>query len=101
MAVEGIKQQVMSALDGAATALKASPADSKAFTDLVGGAIEGALEKQKLAETLSIQATQDPQSVNMQDLITAVSQAELSLQTMVTMRDKTVEAYTKIMDMPI
>jgi flagellar hook-basal body complex protein FliE len=101
MAIEGIKSQVLSALDLASTTQNATKVDSKAFTDLVGGALEGSIEKQKIAENLSIQATQDPASVNMQDLITAVSQAELSLQTMVTMRDKTLEAYTKIMDMPI
>lgn len=101
MAIESIQAQVLSAIEGAGTASKASDVEAKAFTDLVGGAIEGAIEKQKLAEQLSVQATQNPESVNMQDLITAVSQAELSLQTMVTMRDKAVDAYTKIMDMPI
>lgn len=100
MVVQSIQSQVLSAIEGAETT-KASPTEAKAFTDLVSGAVEGAIEKQKIAEQLSIQATQNPESVNMQDLITAVSQAELSLQTMVTMRDKTVEAYTKIMDMPI
>lgn len=101
MATDSIQAQVLSAIGGAQTTSKVTDVDSKAFTDLVGGAFENALEKQKIAEQLSIQATQNPESVNMQDLITAVSQAELSLQTMVTMRDKTVEAYTKIMDMPI
>ncbi|PPR10098.1 MAG: Flagellar hook-basal body complex protein FliE [Proteobacteria bacterium] len=100
MAVESIQNQVLSALENAPTT-KASSTEAKAFTDLVGGALEGALEKQKIAEQLSVQAANDPGSVNMQDLITAVSEAELSLQTMVTMRDKTIEAYTKIMDMPI
>tara|TARA_Y100001960_G_scaffold333808_1_gene441149 strand:- start:8744 stop:9049 length:306 start_codon:yes stop_codon:yes gene_type:complete len=101
MALESIQSQVLSAIEGAETTSKASDVDAKAFTDLVGGAFESALEKQKIAEQLSVQATQNPESVNMQDLITAVSQAELSLQTMVTMRDKMVESYTKIMDMPI
>ena len=100
MAIESIQNQVLSALENAPTS-KATESQSKAFTDLVGGAMQGALEKQKIAEQLSVQATQDPSSVNMQDLITAVSEAELQLQTMVTLRDKTVEAYTKIMDMPI
>ena len=100
MAIQGIQNQVLSAIEDAPTT-KATGSQATAFKDLVGGALEGALEKQKLAEQMSIQASQDPQSVNMKDLITAVSQAELSLQTMVTMRDKTVEAYTKIMDMPI
>lgn len=101
MAVESIQSKVLSAIDNAETTSKASDADAKAFTDLVGGVMEGVLEKQKIAEQLSVQATQNPESVNMQELITAVSQAELSLQSMVTMRDKTVAAYTKIMDMPI
>jgi|TARA_Y100001960_G_scaffold237998_1_gene250897 flagellar hook-basal body complex protein FliE len=101
MAIESIQNQVLTAIENAPTSSKATQTQAKSFTDLVGGALEGALEKQKIAENMSIQATQDPSSVNMQDLITAVSEAELQLQTMVSLRDKTVQAYTKIMDMPI
>ena len=102
MDTSSIAAQVTQGITNAPTTkATASAAQGADFASLVKGAAENVLDKQKTAESLSIQSIQDPSSVNMQDLISAVSEAELSLQTMVSVRDKTVAAYTKIMDMPI
>lgn len=38
---------------------------------------------------------------NLVDVVTAVSQSELNIQTVVTLRDRVIEAYQQIMQMPI
>lgn len=70
------------------------------FADLVTNATQNVMANQKEAASLS-QALAEGQNVPMQDVIAAVGKAELTLQTMVTVRDKAVEAYKEILNMPI
>ena len=74
----------------------------------VAGAF-GALVSQALSETAAAQqnaaqlayAAAQGENINSQDLIMAISKAELTLQTMVTIRDRATQAYNQIMQMPI
>ncbi len=81
-----------------------SDASSKAgptsFADMVKSAAKSVVETQKTAETLSVAALEG-QDVPMHKVIQAVSEAELTLQTMVSVRDKAVEAYQEVMRTPI
>ena len=70
------------------------------FAGLVQNAVNDVFEKQKTAEALST-AVANGEPVNTQDVIRAISAAELNLQTMVTVRDRAVEAYQEIIRMPI
>jgi flagellar hook-basal body complex protein FliE len=78
-------------------------ADSAAggsFADVLKGMVTQTVDAQKTAESLTVAAAQgDP--VALQDVVQAVSKAELTLQTLVTVRDRAVEAYQQIMQMPV
>jgi flagellar hook-basal body complex protein FliE len=70
------------------------------FADVLKGMVNQTIDAQKTAEQLSFAAANgDP--VALQDVVQAVSKAELTLQTLVTVRDRAVEAYQQIMQMPV
>jgi flagellar hook-basal body complex protein FliE len=73
--------------------------DGGEFADLVKGAIKEAIEIGKKSETLSIAAVQDKADLN--QVVTAVAEAEVTLQTVVAVRDKLIDAYKEIMRMPM
>lgn len=77
----------------------AGAADGGAFADLVKSAIQEAARIGKTAETASIAAVNDRADLN--NVVTAVAEAELTLQTVVTIRDKVIDAYREIMRMPM
>ena len=69
------------------------------FAALVKGAIREAINIQERSETLSIQSINDQADLNR--VVTAVAEAEVTLQTVVAVRDKVIEAYREIIRMPI
>ncbi|MCW8915289.1 MAG: flagellar hook-basal body complex protein FliE [Magnetovibrio sp.] len=69
------------------------------FSNLLGSYLEQANEIGKRSEQMSIQGIQN--QANLTDVVTAVSEAEVTLQTVVAIRDKVVEAYKEILRMPI
>ena len=73
--------------------------DGGEFADLVKGALKEAKRIGEEGEKMSIQGIQDRADLN--QVITAVAEAELTLQTVVSIRDKVVEAYKDILRMPI
>jgi flagellar hook-basal body complex protein FliE len=84
---------------GAADAGAAGAADGGAFANLVKSALTEAARIGKTAETASIAAVND--RADLSKVVTAVAEAELALQTVVTIRDRVIEAYREIMRMPI
>ena len=81
------------ALDSQAT----RPGDE--FANLVKGAVNGAIETGKESERQSLSAVTGQGDLN--KVVTAVAEAELTLQTVVAVRDKVIEAYREIIRMPI
>lgn len=75
----------------------ASPAAS--FGDLIKDSVGGAIETAKASETASLKAISGKADVV--DLVTAMNEAEMTLQTVVAVRDRVVQAYQEIMRMPI
>jgi flagellar hook-basal body complex protein FliE len=69
------------------------------FAAVLRGVAEGAVDSLRKAEEVSLQAAAGKADLN--DLVTAMSKAEITLQTMVTMRDRVVQAYQEILRMPI
>jgi flagellar hook-basal body complex protein FliE len=69
------------------------------FGEMLGRALEGVVNQGRQAESLSTQGIQGQGSIL--DIVTAVSKAELSLQTTIAVRDRVVQAYQDIMRMPI
>ena len=75
-------------------------APAKAFGDLVEGALKDTMQAQKTAQGLS-EAVANGENIPMHKVVQAVAEAEVKLQTLVTVRDKAVQAYQQITQMPI
>jgi len=69
------------------------------FSTLVSNYLDQATQLGQSSEQLAIQGIQG--QANLTDVVTAVSEAEVTLQTVVAVRDKVVEAYREILRMPM
>lgn len=78
-----------------------SPAAAEApgFGELLQNVMASATEQSRAAETQMAQAVQGQGSLI--DVVTAVSSAEASLETVMAVRDQVIAAYQEIMRMPI
>ena len=69
------------------------------FGSVLQNALDGAIETGHTAEAQAMQAISG--EGNLTDVVTALSHAELALQTATAIRDRVVQAYQDIMKMPI
>jgi flagellar hook-basal body complex protein FliE len=69
------------------------------FSSMLHRALEGAVQTGQRADAQAVQAIQG--QGNLTEVVTALSQAELTLQTATAIRDRVVQAYQDIMKMPI
>ena len=69
------------------------------FTDFLNGAMKDSVQTMKTGEHMATQ--QIAGKANIVDVVNAVNSAELTLDTIVAVRDKVVQAYQSIMNMPI
>jgi len=69
------------------------------FSSLVSNYLDQATQLGQNSEQLAIQGIQN--QANLTDVVTAVSEAEVTLQTVVAIRDKVVDAYREILRMPM
>lgn len=76
-----------------------SDGDGFSFGSLVRSAVDSVVQTQKKSENLSAQAVLG--KADLTDVVQAVTDAELTLQTVMTVRDRLVSAYQDIMRMPI
>jgi flagellar hook-basal body complex protein FliE len=94
-AADRILKQVQDAT-GAAEAPKAGGAS---FLDMVGDSLMSATQTGKKSETMAMQAIRG--KADLADVVTAVTDAETALNTVVAIRDKVINAYQDILKMPI
>lgn len=69
------------------------------FGDLVNQAVGNAIETGKASENLSAQALAG--KADLREVVTAVTNAEVTMQTALAIRDRVVQAYKDIVSMPI
>jgi flagellar hook-basal body complex protein FliE len=69
------------------------------FGQLLAQTASDAIDASRSSEAISIQAASG--RVDLQDVVEAVNAAEISLQTVVSIRDRVISAYQEIMRMPI
>lgn len=69
------------------------------FGQMVSQSLEGIVESGKTSDALSTDLISG--KANVVDVVTAVSQTELAIESLVTVRDRVISAYEKIMQMPI
>jgi len=74
-------------------------ANMPSFGDLLAQTASDAVDASRASEAISIQAASG--KVDLQDVVEAVNAAEISLQTVVSVRDRVISAYQEIMRMPI
>jgi len=91
--------RVLKGADSGAMATKEPQGDSGEFADLVKGAIREAIAIGKRSENMSLAGIQERADLN--QVATAIAEAETTLQTVVAVRDKLIDAYKEIMRMPM
>lgn len=74
-------------------------AAGEAFANMVKSALNTTVEVGAAGETLAAQAVAG--EANISDVVAAVTNAELTLETVVAVRDRVVQAYQEILRMPI
>lgn len=77
---------------------RAGPAGNS-FADLVSNFVDSAKSAGVAAESATVQAVNGTADLN--EVVTAVANAEIMLQTVVTVRDRVIQAYQEIIKMPI
>lgn len=73
--------------------------DSPNFGQMVQNAVETVVDKGRETDQKSIGLVEGKTDVV--DVVTAISETEVALETMVTVRDRVISAYEEIMRMPI
>ncbi len=93
-----VAQSIVSRTGGGATE-QASDVGGASFLDLVGGALKGAANSGYKSELVSTRALSG--KADLTDVVTAISDAETALNTVVAVRDRVITAYQEIIKMPI
>lgn len=76
-----------------------APANMQGFSDFLSGAIKDSIGTIRQGEQAATQQVQG--KANLVDVVQSVNAAEITLDTVVAVRDKVVAAYQSIMNMPI
>ena len=69
------------------------------FAKLLGQAVQGVVDSGKVSDAKAMDMVNG--KGDMVDVVTAISQTELAMDTMVAVRDRVISAYEEIMRMPI
>jgi flagellar hook-basal body complex protein FliE len=69
------------------------------FAKMLGQAVQGVVDSGKVSDAKSMEMLSG--RGDMIDVVTAISQTELAMDTMVAVRDRVISAYEEIMRMPI
>ena len=77
----------------------AGAASGPGFGDMLKSALEGAINDQQKGEAASMQAVAGNGDIN--SVVAAVTNADVTLQTVVAVRDKVVSAYQEILHMTV
>ncbi|NMM46299.1 flagellar hook-basal body protein FliE [Rhodospirillaceae bacterium KN72] len=81
------------------TTAEDTASSGSSFVDLVRGAAKDAIDANHRAEDLSAKAMAGQATVT--EVVTALAEAESTLNTVVTVRDRVISAYQEILRMPI
>ena len=92
-------QQALSRIVGNVPVPEPKPTINNEFQNLVKSAVDEAVDLSKTGEEMTLKAIQG--KADIQDVVLAVSNAEMALNTVVSVRDTAIKAYNTIMSMPI
>jgi flagellar hook-basal body complex protein FliE len=77
----------------------ANPAPTGDFAGILKATVDQVVEAGRASDQIAIQAVEG--NANIVDVVTAVAESELALETMVSVRDRIISAYESILRMPI
>ncbi len=77
----------------------AAPGQGGDFAKLVAEQVQGVVDAGRVSDQKAMELVNG--NGNVVDVVTAISQTELAIETMVTVRDRVISAYEEIMRMPI
>lgn len=69
------------------------------FADLLAQNVQGVVDQGKAADQMAMDMVSG--KANVVDMVTALSETEMAIESMVTIRDRVISAYEEIMRMPI
>lgn len=98
-AVAAYRAALQNMKGGAGIPVDAPQQPDSSFTALLRGVAQSTIAANRNAEKISADAIVG--RAELTDVVTAVSQAETTLQTIVTVRDRVISAYQEILRMPI
>jgi flagellar hook-basal body complex protein FliE len=98
-AYAAVQAQAASLTQSAAGAAGPQASDGPGFGEILKGAMNDALQASKNAEVQMKAQVQG--KADLVNVVTAISSAETSLQTVIAVRDQVISAYQQIMQMPI
>ena len=78
---------------------KTAPGQGDDFSKMLADAVQGIVDSGKVADQKAMDLVNG--QGNIVDVVTAISQTEMAMETMVTVRDRVISAYEEIMRMPI
>lgn len=81
------------------TALAGSNAGGNSFADMLAQQVQGVVDAGRASDAMAIDMVNGKASVV--DMVTALSETEIAIESMVTIRDRVISAYEEIMRMPI
>ena len=98
-AISAYKQAASSFAGGESTKSESISGSGSDFASLLKEGVKNAIDSGKKSEELSKQAIAG--KADIRDVVAAVNNADLTLQTVVAVRDKVINAYSDILKMPI
>lgn len=69
------------------------------FADMLAQQVQGVVDAGKTSDAMAIDMVNG--KANMVDMVTALSETQMAIESMVTVRDRVISAYEEIMRMPI
>lgn len=69
------------------------------FADMLAQNVQGVVDQGKVADRMALDMVSG--KANVVDMVTALSETEMAIESMVTIRDRVISAYEEIMRMPI
>ena len=81
------------------TDLTARAETGASFADILAQNVQGVVDQGKVSDQLAIDMVSG--KANVVDMVTALSETEMAIESMVTIRDRVISAYEEIMRMPI
>lgn len=92
-------QNILTKIGSPESAGSTQATQGSSFLDMVGSALQGAASTGYKSEAMSMRALAG--KADLTDVVTAVSEAETALNTVVAIRDRVINAYQEIIKMPI